>query len=178
MQSMERIDRAKEKAHRYERDYGGCAQCVLGALQEEFGIGNKDSFKAASVLSGGIARQGETCGAIVGALSALGLEMGRASIEDTGANKAAMDAAVRVSARFREELKKRFGLKKDLRDNLCWHIQEMIYGRHFDLANKAEYQAFVDAGGHSDSGCPAVCGLAAQVAAEEIEKLREKPDKG
>ena len=28
--------------------YGGCAQSVLGALQEEFQIGNKDSFKAAS----------------------------------------------------------------------------------------------------------------------------------
>ncbi len=48
MQSRERIERAKERAHEYERDYSGCAQSVLGALQEEFRIGDKDSFKAAS----------------------------------------------------------------------------------------------------------------------------------
>ena len=56
MESRDRIERVKKKAHEYERDYSGCAQSVLGALQEEFGIGDKDSFKAASVLAGGIAR--------------------------------------------------------------------------------------------------------------------------
>lgn len=48
MQSRERIERVKKRAHEYERDYSGCAQSVLGALQEKFRIGDKDSFKAAS----------------------------------------------------------------------------------------------------------------------------------
>ena len=52
MRSREPVERAKKKAHKYERDYGGCAQSVLGALQEEFGIGNKESFKAAGVRHG------------------------------------------------------------------------------------------------------------------------------
>lgn len=174
MRSGERVERAKKKAHKYERDYSGCAQSVLGALQEEFGIGNKESFKAASVLAGGIARQGETCGAIVGALSALGLVNGRERIEDTEVFKAAMDSSVKVSARFREEMKKQFSLKGEVQSTLCWHIQEMVYGRSFDLRNKDEYQAFLDAGGHSDTGCPKVCGIAAQVGAEEISKNLRK----
>jgi hypothetical protein len=48
MQSRERIERVKKRAHEYERDYSGYAQSVLGAFQEEFRIGDKDSFKAAS----------------------------------------------------------------------------------------------------------------------------------
>jgi len=46
MQNRECIERAKKKAHEYERDDSGCAQSVLRALQEEFRIGDKDSFKA------------------------------------------------------------------------------------------------------------------------------------
>jgi len=171
MRSRERIERVKKKAHEYDRDYSGCSQSVLGALQEEFGIGNKESFKAATVLSGGIARQGDTCGAIVGALSALGLVSGRERIEDTETYKAAMDSSVKVCAKFRGELKKQFGFKGELKSTLCRHIQEMVYGRSFDLTNEEEYQAFLDAGGHSDTGCPKVCGIAAQVGAEEISKL-------
>ncbi len=171
MLSREQVERVKKKAHEYDRDYSGCSQSVLGALQEEFGVGNKESFKAATVLSGGIARQGDTCGAIVGALLALGLVSGRERIEDTETYKAAMDSSVKVCAKFREELKKQFGFKGELKSTLCRRIQEMVYGRSFDLASEEGYQAFLDAGGHSDTGCPKVCGIAAQVGAEEISKL-------
>jgi C_GCAxxG_C_C family probable redox protein len=176
MRSGERVERARKKAHKYERDYSGCAQSVLGAVQEEFDIGSRDSFKAASTLAGGVARQGETCGAIVGALSALGLVIGRERIEDTPVYRAAMDLAVQVSIRFRREMKKQFGFRNELQNTSCRHIQEMIYGRSFDLANKEELQAFLDAGGHGDTGCPKVCGIAAQVVAEEISRIREKPN--
>ncbi len=176
MTSRERTERARKKAHEYERDYGGCAQSVLGALQEEFGIGNKDSFKAASALAAGVARQGETCGAIIGALSALGLVSGRERMEDTEVYRAAMDSAVKMSARFKEEMKEQFGFGGKLQNTLCRHIQTMVYGKSFDLTNREEYQAFLDAGGHSDNGCPKVCGIAAQVGAEELSKTLGKTD--
>ncbi len=171
-------ERAKKKAHEYGKFYGGCAQSVLGALQEELEIGNKDSFKAASALAGGIARQGETCGAIVGALSALGLVIGREKIEDTSANKAVMDLAEKVRVSFMEEMKKQFGLKDELQNTLCRHIQELIFGRPFDLTDKEEFQAYLEAGGHGDNGCPKVCGIGAQVAAEEIPRIQNNPDEG
>ena len=78
----ERIQRAKKKAHGYDQ-YSGCSQSVLLSLQEEFGIGNDEVFKATTVMSGGIARRGETCGAIIGALMALNLLIGREKMEET-----------------------------------------------------------------------------------------------
>jgi C_GCAxxG_C_C family probable redox protein len=76
------IQEARRKAHNYDR-YSGCSQSVLGSLQETLNIGDRESFKAATVLSGGVARCGETCGALIGALMALGLVVGRERIEDT-----------------------------------------------------------------------------------------------
>jgi len=170
MTDEERIQRVKRKA--LENDfYSGCSQSVLGALQEEFGIGNKESFKAATVLSGGVARQGETCGAIIGALSALGLVMGRERMEDEETYKAMMPPSIEVRTKFREELKKQFGFENELESTLCRDIQEKIYGRSFYLADDEERQAFFDAGGHNETGCPKVCGIAAQVAAEKILEL-------
>jgi len=167
---MDQAEKVKKRAHEYLRDYGGCAQSVLGALQEELEIGSKDSFKAASMLAGGIAGQGETCGALVGALSALGIVSGRERIEDTEANKDAMDAAVIITTRFKKEMKKQFALKNELSSTLCRHIQENIYGRSFNFLDKDGPQAFIKAGGRSDTGCPKVCGIAAQVTAEELQK--------
>ena len=170
MTNEERMQRVKRKA--LENDFhSGCSQAVLGALQEEFGIGNKESFKAATVLSGGVVRQGETCGAIIGALLALGLVIGRERMEDEEVYKAMMEPSMEVRTRFKEELKKQFGFEGELENTLCCHIQEKIYGRSFYLANKEERQAFLDAGGHSETGCPKVCGIAAQVAAEKLLEL-------
>ncbi|MFC1953714.1 C-GCAxxG-C-C family protein [Chloroflexota bacterium] len=170
---MEEVKRAKEKAHKYERDYGGCAQSVLGALQEELKIGSKDSFKAASTLAGGIARHGETCGALVGALSALGIVSGRERIEDTESNKVAMESATTMINSFKKELEKQFNFKERLSSTLCRHIQEKIYGRSFNLMDKDGFQAFRDAGGQSDTGCPKVCGIAAEIAAEKLTNNQE-----
>ena len=164
----ERIQRVKRKALEYDMNYSGCSQSVLGALQEEFGIGDNESFKAATVLSGGIARQGETCGVIIGILLALGLLIGREKIEDIEAYKAMMEPSIEVRNRFREELKKQFRLEEALESTLCRDIQEKVFGRPFNLTNEEDYQAFSAAGGHSDQGCPKVCGIGAQVAAEKI----------
>ncbi len=166
----ERIQRAKRKA--LENDsHSGCSQSVLGALQEEFGIGNKESFKAATVLSGGVARQGETCGAIIGALSALGLVIGRERMEDEEAYQAMMEPSIELRTRFKKELKKQFGFEEELKSTLCRDIQEKIFGRFFYLADEEERQSFLDAGGHSETKCPKVCGIAAQVATEKILEL-------
>ncbi|MFQ5625862.1 MAG: hypothetical protein ACE5FM_04320, partial [Methyloligellaceae bacterium] len=60
----------------------------------------------------------------------------------------------------------------------CKQIQEKIYGKAFDMTDPDDYQAFLDAGGHSDSGCFKVCGIAGQVAAEKIlELMRDRETK-
>ena len=164
------IERVKRKALEYDF-LSGCSQSVLGAIQEEFAIGNIDSFKAATVLSGGVVRTGETCGAIIGALLALGLVIGRERMEDFNAYQGAMKVGLEVRNKFMKELKAQFGFKKELESTLCRHIQEKIYGRSYNLADDKDRQAFLDAGGHSETGCPKVCGIAAQVVAEKIMEL-------
>ena len=165
--TADRIERVKRKALEYDF-LSGCSQSVLGAIQEEFAIGNTDSFKAATVLSGGVVRTGETCGAIIGALLAVGLVIGRERMEDFDAYQGAMKIGLEVRDKFMKELKAQFVLKEDLESTLCRHIQEKIYGRSYDLADDKDRQAFLDAGGHSETGCPKICGIAAQVIAEKI----------
>ena len=167
-QEDEIIQRVKAEALANDK-IGGCSQSVLLALQDEFGIGDMESFKAATALSGGL-RQGGTCGALLGALMGLGLVYGRESIGDRDKYSKAMEFSREISNRFREELQKQFGFDQELKSTLCPDIQERIYGRSFD--HWMEHQAFLDAGGHSDDGCPKTCAVAAQVAAEKILAIR------
>lgn len=120
------------------------------------------------MLAGGVAYRGETCGALLGALMALGLAMGRERMEDTGQYRRAMVPAMEVGRRFQQELQAQFGFSAPLETTLCREIHARIYGRAFNLVDPAEYQAFLAAGGHSSHGCPKVCAVAAQVAAEQL----------
>jgi C_GCAxxG_C_C family probable redox protein len=163
----ELIDRVRRRAHENDK-YSGCSQAVLASLQEEFGIGDSESFKSATVFGGGVSYQGETCGALIGALMALGLAIGRENMEDTPTYRAAIKHGMDMCGRFRQELHGQLGFGEDLASSLCRDIQRSIYGRSFDLSNEEDYQAFLEAGGHGDKGCPGVCAVAAQVAAEKI----------
>jgi C_GCAxxG_C_C family probable redox protein len=151
--------------------YSGCSQSVLLALQEELGIGDLESFKAATVLSGGVARRGETCGALLGGLMALGIVYGRELITDTQAYRNAMIPANEIIESFKTRLQQEFRFNIPLSSTLCLEIQEKIYGRSFDLRNSHDYQLFLDSGGHSDQGCPKVCAVAAEVTVEKLVAL-------
>jgi hypothetical protein len=93
-------------------------------------------------------------------------------MEDTEVYRKAMQPARQIQRRFKEELKRQLQFKEDLKTTLCKEIQENIYGRSFDMNDEKDYQAFLDAGGHSDLGCPKVCAIAAQVAAEKIFEVK------
>jgi C_GCAxxG_C_C family probable redox protein len=53
-----------------------CSQAVFSALAESRGLERALALKIASPFGGGIGRTGETCGAVSGALMALGLQLG------------------------------------------------------------------------------------------------------
>jgi C_GCAxxG_C_C family probable redox protein len=167
MTDEELIADIRRRAQHNDR-HSGCSQSVLLALQEGLGVGDQDSFKAATVLSGGVARRGETCGALLGALMALGLVRGRARMEDTPAYVAAVADADALCDDFQRRLGDEFRFEEPLASTLCRDIQTRIYGRSFDLRDAADREAFNSAGGHSDEGCYKVCGIAAEVAAGEL----------
>ncbi len=60
-----------------------CAQSVFSAFAPQLGLDKVTALKLASPFGGGIARRGEVCGAVSGALLALGLKRGA----DTPAGK-------------------------------------------------------------------------------------------
>jgi C_GCAxxG_C_C family probable redox protein len=161
------VKEIRRRAHFYDK-YSGCSQSVLLALQEGLGVGDLESFRAATVLSGGVARRGETCGALLGALMAVGLVDGRSRMPDTPAYAAACAEADEIANEFQRRVEKEFGLKEPLKSTICWDIQRGIYGRSYDLRDTTQREAFYACGGHGDDGCPKVCGIAAEVAAKRL----------
>jgi C_GCAxxG_C_C family probable redox protein len=60
-----------------------CAQSVFAAFAPQLGMDESQALKLASPFGGGVSRRGEVCGAVTGALMALGLAQGA----DTPAGK-------------------------------------------------------------------------------------------
>jgi C_GCAxxG_C_C family probable redox protein len=167
------VEQASRKAMDAERQFWGCSQAVLGSLQETFHIGDNESFRAGTILSAGVARRGETCGALIGALMALGVACGRNQMSDREAYNKAMDHAQGVVDAFKAGIQDRYNLPEPLQTTLCPDIQTRLYGRSFDFTDPAERKAFNDGGGHNPSGCPMVCAIAAEAAARKILDLRQ-----
>ncbi len=134
-----------------------CAQTSFSVLQKEFGLEGDAILKALTPFPG-IALRGETCGALIGSLMAIGLVYGRDDLEDWHAYLGSLPPARRFARRF-EELHG---------STACEHILEAKLGRKFNLADTGESLEYVQAGG------PQVCGEilagAAQTAAEIIAK--------
>ncbi len=61
---------------RFARGFS-CAQSVFSAFAEQFGIAADLALHLPAPFGGGLARQGETCGALSGALMILGLRYGQ-----------------------------------------------------------------------------------------------------
>lgn len=153
------VTKIKETAYEHERVYHGCSQCVLSALQDHLGLGSRDSFKAATALAGGIARMGETCGALVGGIMGISLAFGRDRLEDS-ATSPGYARAMELGGELCQRFEKEFGSTQ------CREIQRALFGRGFDLRDPVEREEFRKAGGYEK--CPYVAGKAAELAAAVI----------
>ena len=149
------LDDLEQKAGDYEELFGSCAQGTLLALQEQFHLGNSQTLKAATAMPG-IALSGDTCGAIIGAIMALGLAFGREKPEDLQAVQRATSAARKLCKRFEQE----FGSCN------CRDVQHHIFGRSFNLADPKDVLEFVNA--DASKKCRAPAGKAARIAGELI----------
>ena len=131
-------------------------------MQEKLNVGSKDVFKAGSALAAGVAKRGETCGALTGAIMAIGTLVGRERLEDKEQLQISMEVADRVYVRFREKIG----------HTICSEIHKIRYGRVYRLFIPEESEAFHHMGGHSRKGCPEVCGIAASIAADIILEIK------
>ena len=111
---------------------------------------------------------GETCGALTGAIMGVCCLVGREKLEDREQYGKAMEEATKVCNLFRD----RIG------HTICAEIHKIRYGKVYRLMDPKEREAFHNEGGHSRTGCPDVCGVAARAAAEVILDLpKEAPKK-
>ena len=91
-----------------------CSQAVCAAFAPQFDLDAETALKISGPFGGGCGRQGELCGAVVGAMMILGLKHGRVKAEDA-ATRDACYAAVQTLWR---EFAARNGGKIDCRDLL------------------------------------------------------------
>ncbi len=79
-----------------------CSQAVFAAFSEALGLDDISALKIAQPFGGGIAGTGSTCGAVSGALLAIGLRHGRSRPEDLAAKEKTYALVREFLRRFRE----------------------------------------------------------------------------
>ena len=164
---MTRAESAFATGLQTEMKFGGCGQCVLYSLIENGLDVSKDVFRSASGLAAGVGRQGETCGAVTGAILAISALNGREF--DKLAETAARNKTFALCYRFIDKFKAEYGSIQ------CRDIQKKLYGKSYNMTNFEDFQAFLADGGHEPQGCPAVVGNAAKWAVEVLEEDAADP---
>jgi C_GCAxxG_C_C family probable redox protein len=158
----ELLNKIEETAHDYEKEFHGCSRCVFKALQDHLELGDGTSLKASTPLAAGIAMRGETCGALIGGLLAVGIVTAKEDLKDSNALNNSLAAGFRLARKVEKE----FGTTN------CTKIQTDRLGRFYSLADPEQYKAFIEAGGYIE--CPKVVGKIARMTAEFILDYLEK----
>ncbi len=158
----ELLDKIEKAAHDYERDFHGCSRCVLKPLQDYLGLGDDASLKASTTLAAGVAMRGETCGALIGGLLAVGIVTANENLKDVDALTSSLASGFRLAKKIERE----FGTTN------CTKIQTDRLGRFYSLADPEQYKAFIEAGGYRE--CPKVVGKIARMTAEFILDYRDR----
>lgn len=82
-----------------------CSQAVFITLGEQLGVDCKQALKSATGFGGGIALQGDICGAVSGAIMAIGLKHGYSEAPD----EAARDKVFRLTKELIQKIKVQHG---------------------------------------------------------------------
>lgn len=97
-----KVDKVDEALDCFKQSFN-CSQAIVSTYGPGFGLDRETALKASALFGGGIARSGETCGAVTGALMVIGLALGKPNAED----KEAVKQANRMANLFLERFRKR-----------------------------------------------------------------------
>jgi C_GCAxxG_C_C family probable redox protein len=100
MASAQDRDPVARAAALFEEGFN-CAEAVAAAFAERHGASPETALRAACALGAGVSRTGQTCGAVSGALIAIGLAHGRREARDAPAKERTYAAGAAFCARFR-----------------------------------------------------------------------------
>jgi C_GCAxxG_C_C family probable redox protein len=173
----ELIERIAKQARDTQLKYRGCSQTTLLALQENLGMGDLWTFRAATGFTAGVAGKGVgPCGALLGGMMAIGIEFGRGSLEEAGIPREGGQGRPSNLSRT-SELCRELWNKFTTEYGGLWSyfdIQERVYGRRYD-PSAPEMQPLRATGEFWDILSKYACDIAAtgaRLAAEII--LRER----
>ena len=142
-----------------------CAQTSFAVLQKEFNLEGKSILKALTPFPG-IALRGETCGAVIGSLMAIGLVYGRDQLDDWKGYLASLPPSRRFCRQFEEALGSTY----------CMDLLEIKLGKRYNLAKRVDAFKYAAAGGKKL--CAEMITCAVHIAVDIIlEKKLQKPKK-
>ena len=173
MEKAEMMQKAFDLGFKAEREYRGCAQCTISAMQDVLGIRNDFAYKAASGLAGGA---GECidglCGAYSGAIMMMSLFFGRTRQEEaTKFGRKEKYDSFYMAAALHDKFLEKYGTV------ICSEIHKKIFGRSFNLRDDKEKEEFRASGAHEDDDkCCAVVGNGARWGVELILEEIKKRD--
>lgn len=134
MKSKEEVHKElEEKVEKYMQIFWSCSQSGFQALNEEFDLKADDVTFALKPFSGGAAGNGEVCGAVTGALLALGLYF------ETKVRQTENSLFPEYAVSFVKGIEKEYGSTR------CYRIQTRQFGRYYDFLNPDELAMFIDA---------------------------------
>jgi C_GCAxxG_C_C family probable redox protein len=79
-----------------------CAQAILLTYGTRFGISEEQALRLGTGFGGGLARHGEVCGAVSGAIMVIGLKYGMVNQDDTEARTKTYEVITQFIDRYNE----------------------------------------------------------------------------
>jgi C_GCAxxG_C_C family probable redox protein len=131
--------------------YRSCAITSFAALNKQFSLKADNAIPALMPFTGGIALKGETCGAVSGALLAMGFMF---ETSNPG-------SSIKYASMFLDKFEKKFSSTK------CKGVQKNQFGRTYDFLNPEEQKLFVEVSQKSGK-CMEVVKKAVLIAADII----------
>jgi C_GCAxxG_C_C family probable redox protein len=146
----------EEKVEKYYTVYQTCSQGTLASLNDQFRLNANETVTAIKLFAGGIAGKGETCGAVTGALLAIGFNFEVKNKVDTENAGSSMTHGRMFFERFTKE----FGSTR------CREIMKYQYGQYIDFSNEEDREILSKP--ENQGKCQEVMKKAARIAADMI----------
>lgn len=112
------------KVEKYYPIHHSCSQATFAALNDQFGLKADETLAAIKLFAGGIAGKGETCGAVTGALLAIGF-----NFEVKNKKGAAAGSSMAHGGTFFDRFMKEFESTR------CKGVMKHQYGKYIDFSN-------------------------------------------
>ena len=152
------LEKALELGVAYEKHSGSCSQCTVAALKDILGFEDIIVKVASSSCGGQAGLSTSACGGIIGGTIVLDYYLGRpagmvSSVTSTPEAFEALERGMQAARDFYGKFTTEYG------SILCPQVQSKIYGRSFNLQDPGDWNAFMEAGAHTDpSKCMKVVG--------------------